>query len=77
MRLAPVAVQHWRNHDVMFRAARNQSRTTHHRAEEAVEACETLAMLLADAIRGARLHHLVDRHAAQPVKGLWAGQSRA
>lgn len=63
MRLAPVAIRHRRNQPVMVRVARDQSRTTHG-AKEAVEACETLAMLLADAIRGTRLHHLVNRHAA-------------
>ncbi|MCB2051355.1 MAG: ADP-ribosylglycohydrolase family protein [Novosphingobium sp.] len=51
MRLAPVAIRHWRERSVMRDVAARQSRTTHG-APEAVDACVAFAELLADAIEG-------------------------
>jgi ADP-ribosyl-[dinitrogen reductase] hydrolase len=53
MRLAPVAVRHWRNRATLRDVAARQSRTTH-AAPEAVDACVAYAELLADAIAGQR-----------------------
>src|SRR5690606_28174259 len=52
MRMAPVAVRHWRNRDALKDVAARQSKTTH-AADEAVDACVAWAQLLADAIEGA------------------------
>jgi ADP-ribosyl-[dinitrogen reductase] hydrolase len=49
MRLAPVAVRHWRNRDMLRDIAARQSRTTHG-AAEAVDACVAFAGMLADGI---------------------------
>lgn len=57
----------------MVRVARDQSRTTH----AAKEACETLALLLADAIRGTPLRYLLTRSAAQKRSWFRTGQPRA
>lgn len=51
MRLAPVAVRHWNNRDMLYDVAARQSRTTHG-ATEAVDACIAFADLLAKAIAG-------------------------
>lgn len=75
MRLAPVAVRHWRNPEAMRWIARDQSRTTH-AAPEAIEGCEILADLLADAIRGTTLPDLVASPAATRVRGFRPGQPR-
>lgn len=64
MRLAPVAIRHWRDDDIMLRVAREQSRTTHG-ATEAVDACTLMADLLAAAIRGTTVAVLVDEFAAR------------
>ncbi len=74
MRLAPVAIRHWSDRDTLVRVARDQSRTTH-AAAEALEACETLALILADAIDGRSLPEIV-AGAAGRVKGFRAGQPR-
>jgi ADP-ribosyl-[dinitrogen reductase] hydrolase len=74
MRLAPVAIRHWSDRDTLLRVARDQSRTTH-AATEAVEACENLALILADAIAGRSLPEIV-AGAAGRVKGFRAGQPR-
>ncbi len=76
MRLAPVAVRHWRDPERMRRVARDQSRTTH-AAAEAVMACETLADILADAIGGTSLPALVSGKAARRVSGFHPGQERS
>ena len=75
MRLAPVAVRHWRDRTTMLRVARDQSRTTH-AAIEAVEGCELLADLLAAAIGGATLPDLVVSDAARRIRGFRTGQFR-
>lgn len=51
MRLAPVAIRHWRNREALRDIAARQSRTTHG-APEAVDACIAFAEVLADAIEG-------------------------
>lgn len=51
MRLAPVAIRHWRDRERLRDVAARQSRTTH-AAPEAVDACVAWAELLADAIEG-------------------------
>lgn len=76
MRLAPVAVRHWRDREEMLRIARDQSRTTH-AAPEAVDGCEALADLIAAAIQGTSLSDLVSSPAAGRVRGFWIGQSRS
>jgi len=51
MRLAPVAIRHWRDGGARREVAAGQSRTTH-AAPEAVAACIAYADILADAIAG-------------------------
>lgn len=51
MRLAPVAVRYWWNHEMLEGVAARQSLTTHG-APEAVDACIAYAETLADAIAG-------------------------
>lgn len=51
MRLAPVALRHWRDRATLADVAARQSRTTH-AAPEAVDACVAYADMLADAIAG-------------------------
>lgn len=51
MRLAPVAIRHWRERPRLRDSAARQSRTTH-AAPEAVDACVLFAEMLADAIEG-------------------------
>ncbi|KQP00285.1 ADP-ribosylglycohydrolase family protein [Methylobacterium sp. Leaf91] len=75
MRLAPVAVRHWRNRATMLRVARDQSRTTH-AAPEVVAACEVLADLVAQAVRGSSLPDLIASAAAGRVRGFRLGQPR-
>lgn len=52
MRLAPVALRHFRNPAMLRDVAARESRTTH-AAPEAVDACVAFAEMLADAIAGA------------------------
>ena len=51
MRLAPVAIRHWRDPEILLGAAIEQSRTTHG-ASEAIEACIAFVEYLAAAIAG-------------------------
>ncbi|WP_201834921.1 ADP-ribosylglycohydrolase family protein [Microvirga zambiensis] len=74
MRLAPVVIRHWSDRNTLLRVARDQSRTTH-AAAEAVNACETLALILADAIAGRSMPEIV-AGAASRVKGFRPGQPR-
>ena len=76
MRLAPVAIRHWRDRDTMLRVANDQSRTTHG-ATEAVESCKVLAELVAKAIAGATLRELVQSDAAGRIHGFRTRQPRA
>ncbi|WP_407525063.1 ADP-ribosylglycohydrolase family protein [Methylobacterium oryzisoli] len=75
MRLAPVALRHWRDPAAMLRIARDQSRTTH-AAPEVIASCEILADLLAASIRGTTLPDLVASEAAGRVRGFRVGQVR-
>lgn len=82
MRLAPVAVCHWRNRDVLRDIAARQSRTTHG-AAEAVDACIAFAEVLGDAIAGrSRSEVLRPRSSAFAGKismimaGSWRGKHR-
>jgi ADP-ribosyl-[dinitrogen reductase] hydrolase len=51
MRLAPVAIRHWKDRPKLRDVAARQSRTTH-AAPEAIDACKGFADMLADAIAG-------------------------
>ena len=83
MRLAPVALRHWRDRAMLDAVARRQSRTTH-AAPEAVEACALFAGILADAIEGRpRSEVLRNRAVARAgaitsiAAGSWRSKSRA
>ena len=83
MRLAPVALRHWRDRAMLDTVARRQSRTTH-AAPEAIEACALFADILADAIEGRRRSEVLrNRQVARagaitPIAaGSWRGKSRA
>ena len=58
MRLSPVALRFWNDRAKLRDAARRQSYTTHG-AQEAVDACEALALILADAIQGKPLSEVL------------------
>lgn len=82
MRLAPVAVRHWQNSEMLRSIAARQSRTTHG-AREAVDACVAFAEVLADAIKGVprsavlrpRASPYVER-VAEILAGSWRGKQR-
>jgi ADP-ribosyl-[dinitrogen reductase] hydrolase len=83
MRLAPVALQGWRDAAATRRLAAGQSRTTH-AAPQAVEACEFFALLLREAILGAPRAALLaprewvgDPAIAAAANGIWRGRDRA
>lgn len=75
MRLAPVAIRHWREPDELARIAAAQSRTTH-ASDECVACSVLLARILADAIGGAPAHELTTGSAAMRVRGYRPGQPR-
>lgn len=84
MRLAPVALAHWRNPEVASAIASKQSRTTH-AAPQALAACEGYAKLLARAIGGASAEELLAPSAVaatgEPtidaiLAGSWRGKLR-
>lgn len=82
MRLAPVALAHWRDRAVLADVAARQSRTTH-AATEAVDACVLYADILADAIAGKpRSEVLAPRHGggslllSEIAGGGWRGKHR-
>lgn len=82
MRLAPVAIRHWRDRERLRDVAARQSRTTH-AAADAVDACVAWADLLADAIEGQpRSAVLRDRSGgyagriAEIMAGSWRGRTR-
>jgi len=83
MRLAPVAIRHWRDAAARRHVADGQGRTTH-AAAEAVAACVAYADLLADAIVGMPRDEvlLAARHSDVPsvagvLAGSWRGKHRA
>ena len=84
MRLAPVALAHWRNPEIASAIASKQSRTTH-AAPQALAACKGYAKLLAGAIGGASAKELLAPNAVgatgEPTidaifAGSWRGKSR-
>lgn len=82
MRLAPVAVRHWRNREALRDIAARQSRTTHG-AAEAVDACAAFAEVLADAIEGRPRSEVLRPRAGQYagkiesiMTGSWRGKHR-
>ncbi|WP_221234573.1 ADP-ribosylglycohydrolase family protein [Sphingomonas aerophila] len=82
MRLAPVAIRHWRDRTQLAAVAARQSRTTHG-APEAVDACIAFADMLADAISGMSKDELLSRPRpssspaiAAILDGSWRGKRR-
>jgi len=68
MRLAPVAIRHWRDGETMRKVAAIQSQTTHG-APEVVSACVAYAELIAAAIAGQPRHDIM-----APRRGEYAGK---
>lgn len=58
VRVAPVAMKYWRDRQALRDAAARQSKATHG-AEEAVAACVAFADILADAIAGSPIAHVL------------------
>ena len=75
MRLAPVAVRHWRDRDALARVAALQTRTTH-AAPTTLHASDVFATLLAEAIAGLPLHEVLASPAAARIEGGWRGLHR-
>jgi ADP-ribosyl-[dinitrogen reductase] hydrolase len=82
MRLAPVAIRHWRDRALLRDVAARQSRTTH-AAPEAVDACVAYAEVLADAIEGRCRSEVLRRRPARCagaigsiMAGSWRGKPR-
>lgn len=81
MRLAPVALRHFRNPATLRDVAARQSRTTH-AAPEAVDACVGLAEMLADAIAGATRSEVLRARTGYAgvidaiMAGSWRGKPR-
>jgi ADP-ribosyl-[dinitrogen reductase] hydrolase len=82
MRLAPVALRHFRSPATLRDVAARQSRTTH-AAPEAVDACVAFAEMLADAIAGATGGEVLRARAGYAgaidaiMAGSWRGKPRA
>ena len=75
MRLAPVAIRHWRNHAEMARVTVVQTRTTHG-SPATLAASATFATMLADAIAGVDLTTILSGPAADGIEGGWRGLHR-
>jgi ADP-ribosyl-[dinitrogen reductase] hydrolase len=82
MRVAPVAIRHWPDRDILRDVAARQSQTTHG-APEAVDACIAFAEILADAIEGAPRSNLMQPYnypyagmIASIMAGSWKGKHR-
>ena len=83
MRLAPVALRHWRDRNALADIAARQSRTTH-AAPEAVDACVAYAGLLANAIGGMpraevlspQMGNTCAGNIAAILSGSWRGKAR-
>ena len=73
MRLAPVAVRHWRERDALARVADRQTRTTHG-SPATLAASAAFAIMLADAIEGVELGAFLSRPAAAGID--WRGLHR-
>ena len=74
MRLAPVAIRHWRDRAEMARVAAMQTRTTHG-SPATLAASAAFGMMLADAITGVNLTTLLSSPAAA-IDGGWRGLHR-
>ena len=75
MRLAPVAIRHWWDHDALQAAAAVQTRTTHG-SPSTLAASAVFADLLAQAIAGASLPEVLASAAAGRIEGGWRGLHR-
>ena len=75
MRLAPVAIRHWRDRDALQAVAALQTRTTHG-SPATLAASAVFADLLADAIAGASLPEVLASAAAAQIEGGWRGLHR-
>ena len=75
MRLAPVAIRHWRDRDALQAVAAVQTRTTHG-SSATLAASAVFADLLADAIAGAPLPEVLASPAAGRIEGGWRGLHR-
>ena len=75
MRLAPVAIRHWRDRDALQAVAALQTRTTHG-SPATMAASALFADLLADAIAGASLPEVLASPAAGRIEGGWRGLHR-
>ena len=75
MRLAPVAIRHWRDRDALLHAARLQTRTTHGSPVTMAASC-AFSEMLADAIAGVPLLEILASPAAASIEGGWRGLHR-
>jgi ADP-ribosyl-[dinitrogen reductase] hydrolase len=75
MRLAPVAIRHWRDRRTLQETSNLQTRTTHG-SPATLAASSVFADLLADAIAGASLVEILNSPAAQRIEGGWRGLHR-
>jgi len=75
MRLAPVAIRHWRDQAELARVTAAQTRTTHG-SPATLAASATLSALLAEAIAGVDLTTLLSGLAADGIDGGWRGLHR-
>jgi ADP-ribosyl-[dinitrogen reductase] hydrolase len=75
MRLAPVAIRHWRDRAELARVAELQTRTTH-AAPATLHASDVFATMLADAIAGLSLNTVLASTAADRIEGGWRGLHR-
>ena len=75
MRLAPVAIRHWRDREALQTVAALQTRTTHG-SPATLAASAVFANLLADAIAGASLPEVLASPAARRIEGGWCGLHR-
>ena len=75
MRLAPVAIRHWRDRAAMADVAAVQTRTTHG-SLATLAASGTFATMLADAIAGDDLNTILSSLAADTIEGGWRGLHR-
>jgi len=83
MRLAPVAIRHWKDRHQLGDVAARQSRTTH-AAPEAIDACKGFANILADAIAGKPRSEVLSTSSqglsetiASIIVGSWRGKHRS
>lgn len=75
MRLAPVAIRHWRDGETLSAVADRQTRTTHG-APATIRCSRQFADLLAQAIAGVPLNILLESETAGAIEGGWRGLHR-